>query len=1130
MRRSSTLLFSALFLLAGCFKPPPQTTLSVDFSSPGDGQTVTFTDDVAPSAAGFQLDVVAKAADSAGNPVALGSAALQTRLSSEPVFTQGPAGQIAGDTVTFPAVNLPQGASVLQVSVTESGSNRTATRTITVNVQLGRPQVLTFRFQGDANNDAALNQAEQATGAPVALLTVQGVEDGQTVTVQDDVSGKAYGTGTVTAGAASVTLSSLPVTDTTEKVFGLVAHVMDKAGRDNVIANPTPSQPLNASAFKTLMVDRDPPELTILSPAVPAGQNPGVTLDQVDDSDATLAGFQVRVAIQTSPDVGANGVEISRSPGGTDLLTPDGVTYQASVDFTVPDAGPFSYAISVTVTDLAGNTAARTFTIQVGDSGVPGFFANVRFSDNTLRGEPADPFKFPVSRNVALGGSQSIVAVTNVAYWAANSPAEIPTTVIVDQDLTAPDAQVVVTGAVAGGATCTPKLLYNGSAVATGPVLGTNSPGPVSLSATLPSGTAGPLRFAVDCGGGKVLGPSTNLTVDVVPPSAVPATLTLVNTGTFSERRPALDVTWSPGNDDGAGGGTGTATGYEVRWGTNATLRKLISPAPSNLYDQRFGIDTDVRYFDPNRSQLPAGGSLAAGATSFRLQGLPAIEDYYVQVRARDDVGNLGAMVATNCSTGAGCLSHQLRLKTIDNPGTAGRIGYLMEAADLNGDGAADLVFTSNTTRTAWIAYGSSNPFTTISQVALPASALPVAAAVPYVIAVGDLGNAAGTTFPDLAVSDPTWDTFRGRHFLFFGRTGSIDPVPVELRGTAQSLSSGAGSGSSQDQGVIRIIGDFGRPGGGPPDGLAEVAISANNDNGGVGRVYLFYGRPHDPAASAGSWEALATATDPGDTGNRYIPLSAADRIFDGEAPPAGVTNAFFGVRLGYASLGDVTGDGVPDFTIPDSVARVNRLYVYSGAAVNGGGTSVPASARLQRIDEAPGADISWRGFGSFAVGGFDLIAGAARDLAVGYPLLHRVQIYADGSTTGFGTAPSLTIDAKTSSFGRGMAVADVNGDGQPDLVVATNACRTACGDGFAGGAWVFYNRRPSAPEYDLSTDDAAFSTTRLMKDFAVTSDSDALGLNVAAGDFNGDGIADVAVSDNLIPGTNGPGKIYVRY
>ncbi|HVE87179.1 MAG TPA: VCBS repeat-containing protein [Myxococcales bacterium] len=1110
-------------------QPGASASLSVSFTRPTDGQVITILDDAVPGTAGLQYDVAVKAADSLGRPVTLAGATVLTRLSTETTFAAGPSAQLSGDTATFPAVDLRPGMNVLQVAVTDTRLGRNAIRTITVDAQAGQPQVLTFRFQGDANLDSALNQAEQSTGAPVAVLTVQGVEDGQTLTIKDQgASGTAYGTGTVTGGQVTVTLNGLGVTDTTESSFQLVASVADRLGRTNVIANPTPSQPLNTAAFQTLVVDRVPPALTLLSPNVPGTSR---QLNMVDDADSAAGGFQVRVTVLASADVGTGGVTVTHTPPGTvDVLTPDPTTHQATVDFTVPDAGPFDYTVVVAVADPAGNSRSRTFTLQIGGGGSVGFISGLGFSDFTFS-PPA--FKFDVRRSVPVGGAQAIVGATNAFYWGANTQAEIPSTVIVDQDLATAGAQVTVTATVAGGATCTPQLLFNGNPVpgATGAALATDSPGAVTLSGTLTSGTSGPLRFVADCGGGRVFGlPPTSLTVDVDPPSLVPATLTLVNTGAFSDRKPAVDVAWTASNDDGSSG-QGSASGYEVRWGTNATLKaqSSVSPLPADLYDRRPGIDSDARYWDSNRTRLPSGGTLPSTATSFRLTGLPPIEDYFIQVRASDDVGNLSPLAPTDCATGAGCLPHQLRLTTLNNPGTTGLIGYVMEAADFNGDGAADLAFTSIGTRTAWVAYGGSTPFTTTQQVVLPIS--PLAPTAPYSIAVGNVGDAAGGSFPDLAVSDPTWSTSRGRSFIFFGRAGTLDPAPIEFRGPTPNMSSGTGSGASTDVGVIRILSDFGSPGGGPPDGRDEVAISANNDNGGIGRVYLFYGRPHDVAAAPGSWEALTT-TEAGDT-TRFISLASADRIFDGEGPPSGTGVSFFGIRLGYASLGDITGDGVPDFTLPNSMSSVNRLYLFSGSSVNGSPTaSVAAGTRLQRIDETPVTDASWRGFGSFALGGLDLIGGLGKDLAVGYPLQSRVQIYRDGNASGFDTTSAnvLKIVGRTSSFGRGMAVADLNQDGQPDLVVATNACVSLCSDGFTGGAWVFYNRRPATPEYDLSSDDAAFSTTRLMRDFSATGSSDGLGLGIATGDFNGDGIPDIAVSDPVIPSAPGRGKVYVRY
>ena len=442
--QSRAVLFITLAALAACegqcFKPPPETSLAVDFVSPTDGNTLGYVDDVAPNTVGFQHDVVVRGVDSEGRPVTLSGATLQTRLASETAFTSGPPAQVSGDTATFPAVELRLGVNVLQVAVTEEGSSRQATRTINVDAQFGRPAVLTFRFQGDTNLDGALNQAEQPSSDPVALVTVQGVEDGQPVTVRDQTSGAVYGTGVVSSGSARVPLTAMGVSNTTEAAYQLVASVVDRGGRDNVTVNPTPSQPLNSAAFRGLIVDRVPPALTLLSPNVPAQ---GQILTMADDADGAAGGFQVRVTVETSADVGADGVRLTLTPPGTvTLLTPD-ASRRTSLDFTVPEAGPFDYTVAINITDPAGNARTRTFTLRIGEGGTFGFFREVVFVDDST-------IKFPVNRQVPVGGSQAIVAATNLAYWNAAAPAELPTTTIVDQDPSTAGAQVQVDASVAG--------------------------------------------------------------------------------------------------------------------------------------------------------------------------------------------------------------------------------------------------------------------------------------------------------------------------------------------------------------------------------------------------------------------------------------------------------------------------------------------------------------------------------------------------------------------------------------------------------------------------------------------------------------------------------------------------------
>lgn len=1162
------LLAIGLFLTAAacegtCFSPPPETLFSVDFVHPVDRQVLTFSDDADPNTAGFQYTVEVTGSDSDGREVTLDSASVETRLSTETAFAAGATAVLSGPTATFPGTTLRQGTNVLRVSVVEAGSGRQASRQINVDVQIGRPEVRTLVFQGDSNGDGILNQSEQATGDPVVAVTTAGLEDGQPVVIKDQATlTTVYGTGTASGGSATVALTGLMATATTEGSFDLVAEVTDRAGRTNKLSSPTPSEPLNTTAFRTLRIDRVAPELTVVAPTGPVVP---IQLHMVDDADPAATGFQVRVTVRTSADVVTDGVTIVRTPSGQSTpLTPDPVRREATLDFTVPDLGPFDYTFDLRVEDPAKNTRSGQVRVQIGQGGTLGFFTGLQFSDNTLNAEPAGPFKFDVRRMVPFGPGHAIVAITNEGYWMASDTASLPTTHIMDQDLATPGAQVMIQGYIASGVSCAPKMLFAGVEKAADVALTSNTPTLVRLTATLDTDTAGPLQLAADCGGGRLfpaVGPM--VTVDVDPPSAVTPTLTLLTAGSFSARRPGIDVTWPGSNDDGTAN-RGAPAGYVVKWSTDgAAPFRTLPTSQAGDYDVKSGIDSNADFFD-TRVSAQVGSLFPDSMRSARITGLPSFGAFYVQVRAKDDVGNLGLLAPTACAAPGGgsitgtCVDHQLGVVTISNNAlTEGNIGFVMAAGNVNGDAFDDLVFISNTRsslpippvpqtdlqRPAWIAYGGSdmNAFAAVTpanQIPIPTSTLDPVTGF-YDVTVANVGDRAGDApTGDVILAAPNWGTRRGRYFIFFGRPGgaSMDTAnPVELRG----LGSGSNLpvGSANDIGYARPIADFGRPGGGAPDGLAELAISADNENGGNGRVYLFYGRPHDTSGGAGSWEALrVTDAD----GIQFVPMSAADRVFTGEAGPLcttcspQTTQSFFGTRKGYVSLGDVTGDGIPDLGIPAARDFVNRMYLYSGAAVNAATGAIAAGGpeviqRLQGSNPTIGSPTgTLRGLGSDGAGGLELLGGTGRDLALGYPRDNSVLLYPNGTASGYASAP-FVIDGKITRFGNSVVPADVNGDGRVDLIVGSNA-GVSLNDGFPGGGYVFYQSATAGAEFEPTR--TGLQVSWLKKDRNETLPSDAMGIAVAAGDFNGDSRVDVVVSDHRMgaPTSTNQGKIFVRY
>ncbi|MEO7356988.1 MAG: FG-GAP-like repeat-containing protein, partial [Ignavibacteria bacterium] len=302
-------------------------------------------------------------------------------------------------------------------------------------------------------------------------------------------------------------------------------------------------------------------------------------------------------------------------------------------------------------------------------------------------------------------------------------------------------------------------------------------------------------------------------------------------------------------------------------------------------------------------------------------------------------------------------------------------------AGDVNGDGYSDVIVGAwqyNGTGRAYIFYGGSSMNNTADVTMTGETTHRY-----FGNSVSAAGDVNGDGYSDVIIGAWFYDDYRGRAYIFYGGASMNNAADVVMTGETISGQFGVSVSEAGD-----VNGD----------GYSDVIVGAYLNN--AGRAFIFYG-------GAGM-------------------NNTADVIMSGEA-----TDDRFGVSVSAA--GDVNGDGYSDVIVGASaygVYSTGRVYIFHGGASmnNAADVTMTGEATDGRfgISVSAAGDVNFDGYSDVIVGanGYNGSTGKAYIFYGGVNMNNTADV-------------TMTGEATINNFGFSVSAAgDVNGDGNPDLII----------------------------------------------------------------------------------------------